>query len=87
MLPANSPPAALVSELWDGSALTEAKFGALAHASRRAVQDWKSGARKCPPAAFELLVMALVAQRYIAAGPWMSEWVRPEFMAFFRQAL
>lgn len=87
MLLANSPQAALVSELWDGSALTEAKFGALAHASRRAVQDWKSGARQCPPAVFELLVMALVAHRYIAAGPWMSEWVRPEFMAFFQSAL
>jgi len=69
-------------ELLDQAAITQSRAAELCHASLRTMQQWLAPVgNSIPRASSELLCMALVAHRYIAPGPWMDEFVRPEFRA------
>jgi len=71
-------------ELLDQAAITQAKLAKLCHASLRTMQQWLApsgcpSSRRIPRASSELMCIALVAHRYISPGPWLDEFVRPEF--------
>lgn len=85
--PLSHPPSDLVRELREHAALTQERFGALVHASRRIVQDWEGGQRRVPQATFELLCLALVVGSFIAPGEWLRPWVRADFIVFFQRRL
>lgn len=83
-----TPTGAELRELIDQAAITQARAAELCHASLRTMQQWlaakENGSRRMPRATMELFVMALVAHGYIDPGPWMSEWVRPQFLNLIR---
>ncbi|EHR71376.1 hypothetical protein BurJ1DRAFT_2547 [Burkholderiales bacterium JOSHI_001] len=68
-------------QLIERANITQARAAELSHCSLRTMQDWLNGTYPIPPAAAELLALAVVAHGYATPGPWLAEWLPPELQA------
>jgi len=76
-----SPAPAELRALIQAAGITQARAADLARVSLRTVQQWLGGGTPAPPAAVELLCLALVAEGLRQPGPWLQPWVSPALRA------
>lgn len=76
-----SPTPAELRALISAAGITQARAADLARVSLRTVQQWLGGGTPAPPAAVELLCLAIVAEGLRQAGPWLVPWVSPALRA------
>lgn len=72
-------------QLIERANITQARAAELSRCSLRTMQDWLNGTYPIPPAAAELLALAVVAHGYATPGPWLADWLPPELQALARR--
>ena len=65
----------------EAAGITQARAADLARVSLRTVQQWLGGGTPAPPAAVELLCLAIVAEGLRPPGPWLVPWSSPALRA------
>lgn len=76
-----SPEPAELRALIEAAGITQARAADLARVSLRTVQQWLGGGTPAPPAAVELLCLAIVAEGLRPPGPWLVPWASPALRA------
>jgi putative transcriptional regulator len=76
------PDPALIKDIRGGVGQTQTEAAETVHGKLRTWQDWESGKRAMPLAAWELYLLHHVATNRLCADRIVRQWARPELLAF-----